>query len=83
MSDFIIATSSTSDLPRTWLDEHQIPFIPYTYTVQEKVYEDDCREESRQKVYESMRNGAFLKTAMINEYSYCEFFRNLMQTGKM
>lgn len=82
MSDFIIATSSTSDLPRTWLDEHQIPFIPYTYTVQEKVYEDDCREESRQKVYESMRNGAFLKTAMINEYSYCEFFRNLMQTGK-
>ena len=82
MSDFIIATSSTSDLPRTWLDEHQIPFIAYTYTVQEKVYEDDCREESRQKVYESMRNGAFLKTAMINEYSYCEFFRNLMQTGK-
>ena len=82
MSDFIIATSSTSDLPRTWLDEHQIPFIPYTYTVQEKVFEDDCREESRQQVYESMRNGAFLKTAMINEYSYCEFFRNLMQTGK-
>lgn len=82
MSDFIIATSSTSDLPRTWLDEHQIPFIAYTYTVQEKVFEDDCREESRQKVYESMRNGAFLKTAMINEYSYCEFFRNLMQTGK-
>lgn len=82
MSDYIIATSSTSDLPRTWLDEHQVPFIAYTYTVQEKVFEDDCREESRQKVYESMRNGAFLKTAMINEYSYCEFFRNLMQTGK-
>ena len=31
--DYIIATSSTSDLPRTWLEEHQIPFIPYSYTV--------------------------------------------------
>ena len=28
MRDYIIATSSTSDLPRTYLDEHQIPFIP-------------------------------------------------------
>jgi hypothetical protein len=27
MADYIIATSSTSDLPRTWLDEHRIPFI--------------------------------------------------------
>ena len=27
MSDYIIATSSTSDLPRTWLEEHNIPFI--------------------------------------------------------
>lgn len=24
MSDYIIATSSTSDLPRTWLEEHNI-----------------------------------------------------------
>ena len=26
MSDYIIATSSTSDLPRTWLEEHNIDF---------------------------------------------------------
>ena len=82
MSNYIIATSSTSDLPRTWLDQHQIPFIAYTYTVGEEVFEDDCREESRQKVYESMRKGAFLKTAMINEYTYMDFFRSLMQDGK-
>lgn len=82
MTDYIIATSSTSDLPRTWLEAHGVPFIPYTYSIGETVFEDDCREESRQKVYEGMRKGDFLKTAMINEFEYEEFFRSVMQEGR-
>ena len=82
MTDYIIATSSTSYLPRTWLEAHGVPFIPYTYSIGETVFEDDCREESRQKVYEGMRKGDFLKTAMINEFEYEEFFRSLMQEGR-
>ena len=64
MSDYIIATSSTSDLPRTWLEAHGVPFIPYTYTVGDKLCEDDCREESRAAVYAGMRRGDRLKTSM-------------------
>lgn len=82
MSDYIIATSSTSDLPRTWLDAHHIPFIPYTYTVNDKLCEDDCREESRAAVYRGMRNGDKLKTSMINEFVYYDFFKKLLDTGK-
>ena len=82
MQDYIIATSSTSDLPRSYLDAHGIPFIPYTYTVGDTLYEDDCREETREKVYKGMRNGDRLKTSMINEYAYCDFFRSLLETGK-
>ncbi len=82
MSDYIIATSSTSDLPRTWLDAHQIPFIPYTYTVGDKLFEDDCREESRDAVYAGMRKGDRLKTSMINEFVYYDFFKSLLETGK-
>ena len=82
MSDYIIATSSTSDLPRTWLEAHGIPFIPYTYTVGEKLCEDDCREESREAVYRGMRAGDLLKTSMINEFVYCDFFKSLLDTGK-
>ncbi len=82
MSNYLIATSSTSDLPRTYLDAHQIPFIAYSYTVGDQVFEDDCREESRQKVYQGMRRGDLLKTAMINAYNYYEFFKNLLETGK-
>ncbi len=82
MADYIIATSSTSDLPRTWLDAHGIPFIAYSYTVGDKVFEDDCREESRAAVYTGMRKGDLLKTSMINESAYYEFFQSLLDTGK-
>ena len=82
MRDYIIATSSTCDLPRTYLDDHQIPFISYTYTIGDTLYEDDCREESRQKVYEGMRRGDRLKTSMITEFAYCEFFEGLLSQGK-
>ncbi len=82
MADYIIATSSTSDLPRTWLDAHQIPFIAYSYTVNDQPREDDCREESRAAVYAGMRRGDRLKTSMINEFIYLDFFRELLASGK-
>ena len=82
MSNYIIATSSTSDLPRTYLEAHQIPFISYTYTVSDTLYEDDCHEETREAVYHGMRNGDLLKTSMINEYIYYDFFKELLDTGK-
>ncbi len=82
MSDYLIATASTSDLPRTWLDEHHVPFISYSYTVGDKSFEDDCRDESREAVYAGMRKGDLLKTSMIGEFAYVEFFRGLMESGK-
>ena len=81
MRDYIIATSSTSDLPRTYLEAHDIPFISYTYTIGDKLYEDDCREESRAAVYAGMRQGDRLKTSMINEYAYYDFFKSLLEKG--
>ncbi len=82
MRDYLIATSSTADLPRPWLEEHHIPFISYSYTVNGEPREDDCREESRAAVYKGMRAGDDLKTSMINEYVYYDFFKSLMEEGK-
>lgn len=82
MPNYIIATSSTSDLPRTYLDAHQIPFIPYSYSVGEQLLEDDCREETRLSVYQGMRSGDRLRTSMINAYLYADFFRSLLDSGK-
>ncbi len=82
MSDFIIATSSTCDLPRTWLDEPNVPFISYSFTINDQPAVDDCREESRAQIYAGMRKGDILKTSQINEPAYEEFFRKLLSEGK-
>ena len=82
MSGYIIATSSTADLPRTWLDEHGIPFISYSFTINGQLNQDDCREESRLAIFKGMRAGDDLKTSMINEFTYAEFFRSLLKDGQ-
>ena len=81
MHDYIIATSSTSDLPREFLDAHKIPFIAYTYSNGKEEFVDDCREENRRDVYARMRAGEKLTTSMINQYEYEEFFDSLLKDG--
>ena len=82
MTDYIIATSSTCDLPDTWLAEHNVPFIAYSYTNNDQPGVDDCKEESRAAIYAGMRRGDILKTSQINAPAYVKFFRTLLETGK-
>ncbi len=81
MNTYKIATSSTADLTRDYLDAHRIPLISYTYMVNGQVMVDDCKEDSRQKVYEGMRAGDLLKTSMITTDQYEVFFRSQMKDG--
>jgi len=82
MADFIIAAASTADLPAEYFTEHDVPVIPYTYTLDNALFDDDCREETRADVYKRMRNGAVMSTSMINTYAYHDFFKSLMDIGK-
>ena len=81
MREYLIATSSTSDLPLEYLEAHHIPFIPYSFTINDRPAVDDCRQDSRAAIYAGMRKGDVLKTSMINEFVYYDFFRNLMEQG--
>jgi len=80
--NYIIATASTCDLTRDYLEENNIPFIPYSYIVGDDVYYDDCLEETRDKVYKRMRGGEILSTSAINAFTYREFFEELLKQNK-
>ena len=82
MPNYLIATSSTSDLTLDYLEDHHIPFISYSYLCGETPCVDDCREDSRQKVYEGMRQGNLLKTSMITTTQYEDFFSQLLANGQ-
>ena len=77
--DYIIATASTCDLTREYLEEHKIPFISYSYVMDDKDHSDDCREETRMNIYRQMREGKMLSTSAINMYTYREFFEGLIK----
>lgn len=80
--NYIIATASTADLTREYLEEHKLPFISYSYVIGDDEYLDDCKEETRLNVYKKMREGAILSTSAINMYTYREFFEELIKQGK-
>lgn len=80
--NYIIATASTADLTKEYIDAHNIPCISYSYIVNDEVIEDDCREESRLDVYKKMREGAILSTSAINAFTYREFFEELLKQDK-
>lgn len=80
--NYIIATASTADLTREYLDEHQIPFISYLYELDGEEFQDDCREETRLDVYHRMREGSLPSTSAINVYGYYAFFEPLVKEGK-
>ena len=79
--NYIIATASTCDLTREYLDEHNIPFISYSYVMDGVEQKDDCREDTRLEIYKKMRGGTLLTTSAINMYTYREFFEGLMKDG--
>ena len=82
MADYIIAAASTADLPDTYFTEHEIPLIRYSFSIGMDVFEDDCKNESRAEAYRKMRAGTIYTTSMINEETYLDFFRKLLETGK-
>jgi len=82
MADFIIATASTCDIDRYWLDEHNIPVISYTFTLNDQIYVDDCKEETRRIIYNAMVEGTQPNTSQITTYNYYEFFMSLVKQNK-
>jgi len=82
MEDFVIAAASTADLPAEYFTEHNVPVIHYTYILDNEQFDDDCQEESRETLYKRMREGVAITTSMINAYTYYDFFKMLMDTGK-
>ena len=80
--NYIVATASTADRTREYLEEHKIPFISYNYVLGDESFEDDCLDSTRDEVYKKMRNGQILTTSAINTFSYKEFFEGLIKQGK-
>lgn len=84
MSDFIILTDATLDLPEDVISDWNIEVIPMPFHVNGNSYlhYPDERQLANQEFYKSLREGAFATTAQISPNIFEDEFRKYLDMGK-
>lgn len=83
MSDYVLTTSSTADMPRTYFESRNIPFVCYHYILNGKEYPDDLGKTiSMKDFYQKIDQGAMPTTTQVNTAQFIEFFAPMLSEGK-
>lgn len=84
MSDFIILTDSSCDLPAKMAEEMELLVLPLTVTVNGKEYVNylDEREISFHDFYDLVRSGAKSSTSAVNLGAYLKAMEPVLESGK-
>ena len=81
MSDYIITSDSTCDLPEEYIAKHQIPIIPLYYSLENIIYGGDKKLEPHM-FYEKMRLGLMPTTMASNPEVAEQCFRKILDNGQ-
>lgn len=80
MSDFIITTDTTSDLPSDYVKEHQLGMLSLSYTINGTTYTWDNPLPVKE-FYDSMRDGSLPTTSQANPAQAGALFESIL-TGQ-
>lgn len=81
MGDYVITTDNNSDLPESYLKEHNIGCVYLSYSMDDQNYTHDCFLEPHD-FYERMRKGAMPVTAQANPSDVREMMEPYLKEGK-
>ena len=84
MSDFVIVTDSSADLPADLVQELGVEVLPLSFTIQGKTYHNypDDREMDLKEFYQQLRAGEMATTAAVNVAEYTAMLEPLLQAGR-
>ena len=84
MSDYVIVTDSSADLPASLVQELGVEVLPLSFTVQGKTYHNypDDREMDPKVFYKMLRDGEMATTSAVNVAEYAAMLEPLLQAGK-
>ena len=84
MSEYVIVTDSSADLPEQLVKELGVEVLPLSFTIQGKTYCNypDNRELDPKEFYRLLRAGQAATTAAVNVAQYTELIEPLLQAGK-
>jgi len=83
MSDYVIVSDATLDLPMHIINEYDIRVIPMGIDIDGVSYTHypDEREISIESFYQKLKNGAISHTSQITPVAFAEYFRDLLNQG--
>lgn len=84
MSEFIIVTDSSADLPQTLVEELDVQVLPLSFTIKGATYHNypDDRDVDPKAFYKLLREGEAATTAAVNVGDYEEMLEPMLQAGK-
>lgn len=81
MKEYVITVNSTVDVPRRWLEERHVPFIPLKYAIDGKNYTDMLGLSSKE-FFQKLREGKMSVTSQINPDEARAAFEPFLKEGK-
>ena len=84
MSDYVIISDATLDLPLDVLEQHKIHVIPMTFILNDISYTHypDEREITIADFYKTISEGGLSQSSQISPMIYQEFMENFLKQGK-
>lgn len=84
MSDFVIVTDSSADLPADLVKDLDLEVLPLSFTIRGSTYHNypDNREMSPRDFYQLLREGEPATTAAVNVGEYTALLEPLLQAGR-
>lgn len=82
MSKYIISCCSTADMPKTFFESKNIPYICFHYNMDGVEYADDLGQSMSFEVfYKKIADGSMPTTSQVNVGQYIEFFEPFLKDG--
>lgn len=81
MNDYIVTVNSTVDVPREWLEERHVPFIPLKYTIDGETY-TDMMGLSAKEFFQKLREGKMSVTSQVNADEARAIMEPFLKEGK-
>ncbi len=80
---FQLSCESTVDLPFEYVSSRNIPVLFYSYTIDGHIFSDDMGRDpaALPRFYDFIDSGKLPSTSQINEFTYYDYFDELLQKG--
>ncbi len=80
MSSFVIGTCSTSDLPKSYIEKHELLILKFSYMIDHKEYKDG--DMDTKTFFDLERDGKLPTTSQLNPADIIPDFDKILSSGK-